>query len=337
VTWREWLAENRRWVIAMALLVVLVVAGVVYVGIGAMRTNLDRTGTVRDTTDTSTVDYRRPLYVDPSTQTATAAATDPRFAPLAAVPQAFWFTDWTTSATIEEKLDSYISAADAVGQLPVAVLYRIPDRDCGGYATGGAADAGEYAAWIDGAAAAVKGRPVILLLEPDSVGQLATCGPDRVTLLRNAVSTLSATGAWLYLDGGHSNWWSPQVMAERLESIGIEKTRGFFTNVANYRSTAAETTYAQQVLTALARRGVEGLHYVIDTGRNGATVEGDAHCNVPHARLGQRPAMVFDGKLDGYLWIKAPAESDGRCHGGPTTGFWGALALSLLGEQTDLR
>ncbi|WP_300683252.1 glycoside hydrolase family 6 protein [Nocardioides sp.] len=337
MTWREWLADNRRWVAAMLVLLVAVVAVVGVLGAKGLRTNLHRTGTVVDHSDTSTAAYRRPLYVDPSTQTATAAADDARYAEIAAVPQAFWFTDWTTSATIEAKLGAYIGAADAAGRLPVAVLYRIPDRDCGGYATGGAGDAAEYQAWIAGAAAAVRGRPVILLLEPDSVGQLASCGADRVALLRQAVDTLSATGAWLYLDGGHSNWWSPTVMAERLESIGIEKTRGFFTNVANYRSTAAETTYAQKVLSALARRGIEGLHYVIDTGRNGATVPGDAHCNVPQARLGARPRMVFDGKLDGYLWIKAPAESDGRCHGGPTTGFWGALALSLLGQRSDLR
>ena len=77
--------------------------------------------------------------------------------------------------------------------------------------------------------------------------------------------------------------------ARRLEAAGIESARGFTTNVANYRPQEAEEAYAEELVTALAARGLEGKRYIIDTGRNGGDVDAGERCNPVGARSGSRP------------------------------------------------
>jgi endoglucanase len=116
------------------------------------------------------------------------------------------------------------------------------------------------------------------------------------------------------------------VMAARLESAGVQRARGFFTNVANYYPTAQEQAYAEKV-SALTG----GSHYVIDTSRNGQGWRG-TWCNGPGAGLGAAPRVVSDGTaLDALLWVKTPGASDGTCNGGPAAGkWWSSFAQTLV-------
>jgi endoglucanase len=68
---------------------------------------------------------------------------------------------------------------------------------------------------------------------------------------------------------------------------------------------------------------------VIDTGRNGVgrLVESerpvDLWCNVPGRALGPPPTgRTGVPRVDAFLWIKRPGESDGSCNGGPSAGTW---------------
>lgn len=275
----------------------------------------------------------RPLYVDPTSQTMRAAQEDTTYAELARVPQAKWFTDWSTSATIEQDLGTYLTGATARRELAVVVLYRIPDRDCGSHARGGATSLAEYRAWIDGAAKALRKHRAIVVLEPDALAQLHKCGQGRVALLREATEALSATGAWVYVDAGHSDWHPPSEIAERLKDVGVAHARGFSTNVSNFRPTEDERAYADRVVAELDRLGIPERRYVVDTSRNGGSTQDLDRCNPPGARLGAHPELIFDGAFDAQLWIKSPGESDGTCHGGPRTGFWDQLALMLMGQD----
>ena len=79
-----------------------------------------------------------------------------------------------------------------------------------------------------------------------------------------------------------------------------------------------------------------GVHYIIDTSRNGLGPAPDGAlnwCNPPGRALGARPTAVTAGAhSDAYLWIKRPGESDGACHPGePTSGLWfGSYAVGLV-------
>lgn len=273
------------------------------------------------------------LYIDPNMQAIAAAADDPRLDPIAQTPQGKWFTDWSTSETAEADVNAYVQAASAAAEVPVLVLYRIPQRDCGAWASGGAADETEYEAWIEGVARGLRGATdAIVILEPDALPQLGKCAQgDRRDSLAFAVDALSSTGADIYIDAGHENWVGVEEMAQRLADVGIDKVRGFSLNVSAHYTTESEIAFAEKLRAELTTHGIDDAHYVIDTGRNGAGPQDGDNCNPPGSRLGEPPQLFTGASLDAYLWIKNPGETDGPCRGGPASGFWAPAALSLLG------
>ena len=212
------------------------------------------------------------------------------------------------------------------------MLYRIPQRDCGSWARGGADDEQEYKDWVEGMAAALKGHDdAIVIVEPDALPQLGRCAQgDRLGTLKFAVETLSTTGARVYIDAGNETWLSPEEVAKRLRMVSIDKAAGFSLNVANFYTTQGEVQYAERIRSELSKLGITNSHFMIDIGRNGAGPQKDI-CNPPGARLGNAPRLFRGGELDGLLWIKNPGETDGACRGGPAVGFWPPAALSLLG------
>ncbi|VEG58010.1 cellobiohydrolase A [Mycolicibacterium aurum] len=332
--WQRVARREGRFIFAMAAVVVVTV---LLVAIGAathagQRPNAPSPGMVAGS---SPIDTK--LYTDPDVLAAAAAREDPRLAPIADTPQAKWFSDWSTSATVRSDVGDYLAGAAAANAVPTMVLYRIPALDCGGGARDeqvykGAPTEQEYKDWVDGAAEALTGHgDAIVILEPDALPQLGHCEQgDRVGLLRHAVDALSATGARIYIDAGHENWVTAAETANRLKSVGIDKVAGFSLNVSNYNTTEGEVLFAESVRFHLNELGVTDPHYVIDTSRNGAGPQ-DHYCNAPGARLGQAPQLFRGGALDGLLWVKNPGETDGVCQGAPIIGFWASAALSLLG------
>ena len=181
----------------------------------------------------------------------------------------------------------------------------------------------------------------MVVVEPDAValsGQPAcTDTAARLRMLRFAVTRIARTGAWVYLDAGHSAWTPYDGRAQLLKRAGIAKARGFSTNVANFRPLAQEKAYATQLRRELGRLGVKGAKYVVDTSRNGAAspVAGNVF-NPVWARLGPAPRKRFQGGLDATLWIKHPGESDGTVNGGNAAGQWcDVLADRLTGRPAS--
>ena len=123
-------------------------------------------------------------------------------------------------------------------------------------------------------------------------------------------------------------------MAKRLIRAGVRQARGFSVNVASFVRTDLEKKYAKRILKALRKRGVGRKHFVMDTSRNGnGQRNGNDWCNPLYARLGRSPRVVARRKLDAYLWVKSPGESDGYCNGGPYAGaWWPEYALRLMGR-----
>ena len=274
------------------------------------------------------------LYVDPDSSAANAAASESdatsraAFERLASTPSAIWLLpEEHPTASIA----SYVAGvqADAVskGQLTTYVVYGIPSRDCGNFSAGGTTSA-DYHDWIVGIAEGIGTTKTTLILEPDALALSPECGTEAATatFLNDAIGALSASNAAIYLDGGHSNWLPAEQMAQLLEAAGVDRVRGFATNVSNYNATAAEHEYGER-LSAL----VGGAHYVVDTSRNGNGSNGE-WCNPAGRALGDTPSGVSGaGAQDANLWIKTPGESDGNCNGGPSAGqWWPESALALV-------
>lgn len=293
---------------------------------------------------TSTQLFGAGQYRSPTSEAARAAAalaaTDPAGAAAASTiaryPVATWLGEWTTGTTLTKTIAAATAGAAAANTTAVFVTYAIPDRDCGGYSSGGF-DEARYDAWVDQIVRAVAGTRSAVVVEPDSLAMLSdprctsTLGQQRYRILAREVAAFTAAGVPAYLDAGNSNWIQPAVMAGRLEAAGVRTARGFSTNVSNYYPTAREQAYAQQVS---AMTG--GSHYVIDTSRNGTGWRG-TWCNGPGAGLGTSPRVVADGTaLDALLWVKTPGASDGTCNGGPAAGTWWSTYAQALVRAAQL-
>lgn len=283
------------------------------------------------------------LYLDPYSNAAREAATlrssDPARAALfdkvAGQSQADWVGDWIPTAELASNVDARIDAIAAAGAVPVLVAYAIPLRDCGSYSAGGIATPDGYREWVRELARGIGGRRAAVILEPDALGLIscltAVQQDDRLALLADAVTTLTAGGASVYLDAGHSAWVPGETMASRLTAAGVAGARGFSLNVSNFQPTANEIAYGA----TLAER-LGGKAFVIDTSRNGlGPYDGaESWCNPPGRALGERPSTSTGvAGLDALLWVKRPGESDGTCRGGPSAGtWWPDYAAGLAGR-----
>ncbi|MCZ7461495.1 glycoside hydrolase family 6 protein [Streptomyces sp. WMMC940] len=243
---------------------------------------------------------------------------------IAAHPAAVWFPEYDPGR-IAGRVRAVTSGAAASGRVPVLVPYAIPDRDCGGASRGGAPDLAAYDAWIRQFAAGLGDGPVIVVLEPDSIA-LADCLADdrraaRYGSLARAARTLKAANprARVYFDAGHSGWHPVAKQAAELRAAGAATSGdGIFTNVSNFHGTAEEARYARRVLDALG--GPPGLGAVIDTSRNGnGAPRRGAWCDPAGRALGRAPTTgTGEARIDAYLWVKLPGESDG-CRGAAGT------------------
>jgi endoglucanase len=279
------------------------------------------------------------LWVDPQSQAARqyrafrkSRAADARLIrKIAAMPQATWYGNW--SSDIQAAVATQVQQAGRKNQAALLVAYNIPYRDCGQYSAGGSASAAKYRNWIRRLTRGIGRGRAVVVLEPDALAQLAQCLPaagqqERLSLLTFAVRALKTNpGTTVYIDAGHPRWHPAALMAQRLRAAGIDRADGFALNVSNYVGTEENVKYGTQLSSLLG-----GVHFIIDTSRNGAgPAPGNAWCNPPGRALGPRPTIRTSSPVvDAYLWIKRPGESDGTCNGGPAAGtFWADAALDL--------
>ncbi|HUP89857.1 MAG TPA: glycoside hydrolase family 6 protein [Longimicrobiales bacterium] len=282
------------------------------------------------------------LYVDPTSPARKQADAWNRSRPadaahmrgIANQSQVIWFGGWTSN--IKNAVDVTTSRIISAGALPVYAVYNIPHRDCGLYSAGGARSGDDYRHWIREFAKGLKGRPTVVILEPDAV-PTNDCLPfrikdERYVLLRDAAQTLRAANAAVYIDAGNANWHQPAEIADRLRKSGIDEAEGFALNIAKFQATNVNVAYGNRVSGL-----VDGKHFVIDTGRNGTGATNIKEwCNAPGQALGAPPTTDTRIPLvDAFLWIKTPGQSDGTCNGGPRAGEWWADYALELSKMAD--
>lgn len=230
-------------------------------------------------------------------------------------PLAMWSgIEWDPTGLV---LDAYVSRASAIAKTAVVVLYSIPHRDGGGYSTGGADTADEYYAWITAISQKIGHRRVIVILEPDAIGQwdllpTAEMQQERYTLINQAILTFKNNNpnTRVYLDAGNPSWLSIADAKTRLTAAGVLNADGISLNVSNFQDTNTNIVYGQNVLNALGTLGRHG--FIIDTSRNGNSNQ-EGTFNPPNRQFGRDPIFGSTGVLGlhGFMWVKGPGESDG--------------------------
>ena len=187
---------------------------------------------------------------------------------------------------------------------------------------------------------AIGHRSVVLLIELNSIGtskcvQRGGSLPTWESFLRYEISTLSALPHTLiYTEAGYSDANSVSYTAEVLNTIGVGKIRGFYTNDTHLQWTSNEVQWATKI-----SRMTHGAHFIVNTADNGrgpllnphpATQGIENLCNPPGRGLGPLPTTQTGfARADAWLWTAPPGNSSG-CGGAPPPGtFWPALAIRL--------
>src|SRR5215469_6581615 len=126
-----------------------------------------------------TTQFFAPLPVSASRQQEAALRAAQQFtgaadlARMVATPQAVWFTGGTP-AQVGQQVSVTMNKAEAQGAVPVLVAYDIPGRDCAQFSAGGALTDADYQAWIAAFAAGIRHGNAVVILEPDSLGNMPT-------------------------------------------------------------------------------------------------------------------------------------------------------------------
>lgn len=268
-----------------------------------------------------------PLYTDPTNEATTYVQSNPT-APNASliaregqVPVTEWFGDW--SPDVQSDANTYVSAATQANAVPVLALYNIPERDCGGYSSGGATSGAAYVSWIQQVSAGIGNRLAVVILEPDALAGLdclsASDQQVRYSAMSQAVTILKADPKLtLYIDAGNPAWQPVSTIVSRLKAANIAGADGFSLNVSNFISNSQNQAYGDQISKLVGNK-----HYVIDTSRNGnGPLSPAVACNSTSSALGSTPTVNTGDPLnDALLWVKIPWESDGSCGGAPAAGM----------------
>lgn len=251
---------------------------------------------------------------------------------IALTPQAIWLDEEKQREDLKVILEESMSTK----ALPVFVVYRLPDRDMGGYSRGGAKDSEEYLAWVRDVASLLDGFKGVIILEPDALAHMRDiedpASQEHMRLIKEALNLLKKNRAtYVYIDAGRFRWIPASEIARRLERAGIEHADGFSLNVSNFITTSEITKYGEEISKLIGNK-----HFVIDVSRNGNGPSinpdgGPEWCNPEGRALGVQPTTETGNPLvDALLWIKRPGESDGEENGGPPAGrWWKEYALGL--------
>jgi cellulose 1,4-beta-cellobiosidase len=276
---------------------------------------------------------------------------------VATQPTALWLDSVAKVAKVPSWLDEAKKQQIANGR-PTAlmlVLYDLPNRDCAANSSEGElrveknGEARYRNEFIDPLAALFQShadQPIVVILEPDSLANLATnMGLPSCVAARSvyrdatvyALKKFALPNVSVYLDAGHAGWLGWDDNREKIAKVykkvlveagGTQMIRGFVTNVSNYthlrnRDGAVleptdpcpnELTYVKMLGETLSMYGIKDKGFLIDTSRNGKggiRTKWGNWCNIKGAGLGERPRAQPEPGVDAFVWIKPPGESDG--------------------------
>jgi hypothetical protein len=196
-------------------------------------------------------------------------------------PRFRWFGAWIptydrgTKWGAERSAREYIRAVtggnpDVAAQMAVFRLEPFEREACRRLPT--RAEQADYRAWIDAFARGIGGSRVALVLQPDMPFTLCLPGRSKIgfQLIDYAARRFtSLPRTTVYIDAGASDWLSVGQAAYMLRQSGVRRVRGFALSLTHYDSARAQIAYGQRLVDALARQGIRGRRFVVNTAQNG--------------------------------------------------------------------
>jgi hypothetical protein len=267
---------------------------------------------------------------------------------LALQPRAVWLGYWWKVDQVRAEAAAIVAASqngnpNALTEFATFELHPWEKRlgDGSWRATpNGAWNVSSDEAWYRNMAAGISSARALVIVQADlpfARGASSTA-PERIDTY--ATRVLSANPhTTVYLDGGTFGWLTAAQDATLLIRNGIRYARGFALDDTDYDPTATEDEFGARVVAALAKLGVRGKHFIVDTDENGQAykpyqVAGRAINDAPacHGRvqtvcqrtgippttnvasswwhLGTKASKDAERYCDGYVWSGRPWDID---------------------------
>jgi len=222
-------------------------------------------------------------------------ADHPDVAKILAVTEKVGAATWIDSMANIALIEPVLQGAKASGELPMFVIYDLPNRDCHANASNGEILCEDSSCtqglntyktqYVDKVIEVFKKYPdvpIVAIVEPDSLPNLATnmstpkCGEAENAYKQGVAYTLKQLYALgnvtSYLDAAHGGWlgWDNNLTAvapifrEVLNAAGGKETiRGFSTNVANYQALGSMSSNADPCnLKSQYNFAIDEAHYI---------------------------------------------------------------------------
>jgi endoglucanase len=270
---------------------------------------------------------RDPNGQDPVSAYFNTAASDAdraTFDKILTQPRFRWFGAWNGSPRLaaQDYIDDVTHGNPNIGvQIAIFRLQPFEKAACTRLPT--SSETADYKRWTSEYAAGIGSARVALLVQPDMPFTL--CLPHRSKVDLNLISwTVAQFNALphttVYIDAGAGDWMKPGTMARMLKAAGARRARGFALNLTHFDSTAHEVAYGKKIVAALAKLGVRGKHFVVDTSKNGRPFTTQAHkrtflrgtvcassSSTACVTLGQPPTTnTGTAAADAFLWLGRP-------------------------------
>jgi endoglucanase len=190
-------------------------------------------------------------------------------------PRTTWFGSWISDGDAEATAHQYVqnvTGGDPKVLTQIAIFRVEPWEAAACSKVPSAAQQASYRNWIDGFAAGIGSSRVALVLQPDL--PFALCAPNRgraaLSLVNYAARVFGALPhTTVYIDVGAADWPTVSQAVSLLRAAGVAHARGFALNDTHFDSNASELRFGAQVSARLAKAGVPGKHFVINTAENG--------------------------------------------------------------------
>ncbi len=125
-------------------------------------------------------------------------------------------------------------------------------------------------AWYRNMAAGIGSARALVIVQIDLpfARRIPSTAPEQIDTY--AARVLSANPyTTVYIDAGTNTWLTPAQAASLLIRNGIRSARGFALNDTGYQATSVDDQYGASIVAELAKRGVKGKHFIVDTDENG--------------------------------------------------------------------
>jgi endoglucanase len=254
-------------------------------------------------------------------------------------PLMYTFGDWFSDADAKSVAQQFI--ADSMHGDPAVLsqmaIFRLDPWEGAACPNGSwnAANQRSYKNWINNFAAGIGNSRVAVIVQPDLPFAECAHSPVPLQLVNYAARRFNALPhATVYVDGGARYFPSFNQAVSMLEQAGVRDVRGFSLNTSEYDTTSSEIEYGARLVQALAKAGIHGKHFVVNTAENGAgflngEYPGDVNhprvCNGPQDRLcvtlgippttqvasprwhlsGADASLAFR-EVDAYVWAGRP-------------------------------